>query len=134
MSLNTNASIDSHVRSVAWLHIALGILTLMGALCIFLIFGALGAVGATASNSKDALPTIALFGGIGTFMFMLIAIFALPHLLVGWGLLNGASWARILGIVVSILSLIHPSMGIGTALGIYSLVILFDRKVAARFP
>ena len=66
-------------------------------------------------------------------MFVLVGIFAIPHFIVAWGLLNGAEWARIAGIIVSILSLLHPAVGLGTAIAIYSLVILFSSETEELF-
>jgi hypothetical protein len=72
-------------------------------------------------------------GIIGSMIFVVCAVFALPQLLLGWGLLQYAPWARILGIVMSILCLIHPAIGLYTALGVYGLVILFNQETTALF-
>ena len=125
-------SIQSHVRIVAWLHILLGCLCILGALFASLILGAIGAAiggGATGHAGVGVLG----FLSVGGVVFILIGIFAVPHFLVGWGLLNGAEWARIVGIIISILSLLHPVVGLGTAIAIYSLVILFSSESEQLF-
>jgi hypothetical protein len=43
-------------------------------------------------------------------------------ILVGWGLMRRQPWARIVAIVLGVISLFHPP--IGTALGIYTLWVL----------
>jgi len=119
------SSISTHIKVVAWLHILLGILCILGALFIGTVAGILGAL-IFGSATGHALPGFLGLIGVGGLAFILIAVFAIPHLLVGWGLLNGKEWARIVGIIVSILSLLHPVIGLGTAIAIYSLVILFS--------
>ncbi len=116
--------LQTQVKVVAWLHIFLGALSLMGGLFIALIFGALGGfLGGAATG--HALPGVLAGFGVGTIVFILVGVFSLPNLLVGYGLLHGAEWARVVGIIVSILSLVHPVIGLGTAIAIYSLVVLF---------
>ena len=121
-----------HVQVIAWLHIALGGLTLLGALTMFLFFGGLAALVASTGPSVGAPPLLAL-GGLGTFFLLFLGVLAIPQLILGWGLLNGAPWARVLGIVISILSLIHPAVGLGTALGVYGLVIFFNPETVEMF-
>ena len=115
----------NHVILVAWLHIILSGLTLLVGLCVFLLCFVLGVV---------ALPVLPFFGAIGAFILVLFALFSVPGLIMGWGLLQFAPWARILAIVLSILGLVfHPAIGIGTVLGIYSLVVLFNPETVALF-
>jgi hypothetical protein len=125
-------SISTHIRIVAWLHILLGSLSLLGGILVALIFGVIG--GALASGaSGHALPGILAFFGVGTVIFILIGVFAIPHFIVAWGLLNRVAWARIVGIIVSILSLLHPAIGLGTAIAIYSLIVLFSSESEELF-
>ncbi|HLJ55447.1 MAG TPA: hypothetical protein VKT77_10445 [Chthonomonadaceae bacterium] len=126
------SSIQTHVRVIGWLYVALGILTLLGAAVVGMVFGSFGALAAGSDTGHAGLGVLA-FLGVGGFLFMLVGIFALPNLIVGWGILQGFEWARIAGIVVSFLTLIHPSFGIGTAIAIYSLIILFSAESEAYF-
>jgi hypothetical protein len=125
-------SIGTQVRIVAWLHILLGTLSLLGGIFIALIFGVIGGFLAGAGTGH-ALPGFLAFVGVGGIVIILIGVFAVPHFIVAWGLLNGVQWARILGIVVSILSLIHPAVGLGTAIAIYSLIVLFSNETEELF-
>lgn len=121
----------THISVIAWLHIVLGALYVLGgALTGFLFLGMGGILGA-AQGGKEGLAFAALFGGIGTFVFILVAVLGLPGILVGWGMLNYAPWARIGGIILSILNLI--SFPFGTALGIYGLIILFNQEAVDLF-
>jgi hypothetical protein len=56
---------------------------------------------------------------------------AIAGLIAGWGLLQRASWARTLAIVLGILSLIHVPFG--TALGIYTLWVLLPSDSEREF-
>src|SRR5512132_3591542 len=67
---------------------------------------------------------------VGTSVGLLMAALGLPGLLAGYGLLTRKSWARILAIVVGILSLLN--FPIGTAIGIYTLWVL-TQPVASEY-
>ena len=58
-------------------------------------------------------------------------LFAVPCIACGIGLLKRQRWARILGIVLAAVALIE--FPIGTAFGIYALVILFSKDTEALF-
>ena len=124
-------SISSHIRIVAWLHIFLGCIGLLEAVVVALVLGAIGAViGGAIGHAIGAIVGVL---GVGGIVFVMVGIFALPNLLVGWGLLKGFEWARVVGIIVSIISLFHPSFGLGTAIAIYSLIILFSSELETLF-
>jgi len=55
----------------------------------------------------------------------------IAYVVAGYGLLNYKSWARILSIILAILNLIL--FPIGTALGIYTLIIMFNEETKALF-
>lgn len=134
--MNQVNPMEIHVKIVAWLHIVLGFLTILIAIfagTFFALLGGLFGSSAAGGNAGSAAGGILGFLGAGMFAFIIVGVFAIPNLLVGWGLLQRASWGRILGIVVSILSLLHPVAFIGTAIAIYSLVILFQPDTAALF-
>jgi hypothetical protein len=56
---------------------------------------------------------------------------SIPGLVAGWGLLKFRPWARILGIVVSILGLLV--IPIGTIIGIYGLWVLLNKDTERLF-
>jgi fructose-specific phosphotransferase system IIC component len=68
-----------------------------------------------------ALPILGLVGTAGLVFF---AVLAVPGLLAGYGLLKRKKWGQILGIVDGILNLFN--IPVGTALGAYTLFILFQ--------
>ena len=72
------------------------------------------------SGDSTAMRITSIIGeSIGIFLF----ITALPGLICGYGLLTKKSWSRIIGIILSCLSLLN--IPLGTAIGIYGLWTLF---------
>lgn len=62
---------------------------------------------------------------------ILFSVTAVAGILAGWGLLQRASWARVLALVLGIIALIHPPFG--TALGIYTLWVLLPSQSEAEY-
>ncbi len=60
-----------------------------------------------------------------------MALLALPGLLAGIGLLRRRNWGRIVAIIVSFLNLLN--VPIGTAIGAYSLWVLFQDAATEYF-
>ena len=121
---------ETHVKVVGVLHIALGTLGVLFALFTFLFAGTLaGIVGASAdADAMRAIPVIGLFGTLaGVFLLIL----GLPGIIVGIGLLYMKPWARVLGIVISALDLIH--IPFGTLLGVYGLWVLLNKDTEPLF-
>ena len=114
-----------HIKIVAILHIVLGSLTILGALVVLAIFGGIATM-IGVSGSPDALPAVPIVGGIGGFIFVVLLVLGVPGVIAGIGLLKFRPWARILGIIISGLDLIHVPFG--TALGIYGLWALLSRE------
>jgi hypothetical protein len=104
-----------HIDILGWLFIAGGAL---GIVIAFFLFVILGLTGGLTGDMKAA----ALLTGIGLFIAILVAIFSVPNLVVGWSLLKRKSWSRIAGLVLGCLGLL--SFPFGTALGIYALWVL----------
>lgn len=119
-----------HVTILAWLHIVLNGLQLLGGLLLWLFFAGIGGL-AAATGGHETLPALPILGGIGTLLLTIFAALAVPGMIIGWGLLQLAPWARIAGIVISIIDLFYPP--IGTALGVYGLIILFNPETVALF-
>lgn len=114
---------DKHVKIIGWLYIiSSGIMLLLAVLG-----GGLAAVVGLSSGTADG----AAAGGIMGVLSVLFGIMAVPGIIIGWGLLTYKNWARILGIIFSILNLVN--IPIGTIIGAYSLWVLFNDEVAQRF-
>jgi hypothetical protein len=83
------------------------------------------------SSDPDAAVGEVVLGFTGVVLAMIFGLFALLYLITGWGLLKFRPWGRTLGIVVAAISLLK--FPIGTAFGIYALVILFRKETEALF-
>jgi len=122
---------QSHVRILAVLHIVFACLGILIGLGLFVMFGGLAALVAANEGGSDAFAGMAVLGGIGTFLLVLLLVLSLPGLVAGIALLNLKPWGKILGIVVSALDLL--SFPFGTALGIYGLWVLVNPETDRLF-
>ncbi|HUE83044.1 MAG TPA: hypothetical protein VMM84_13095 [Pyrinomonadaceae bacterium] len=116
------------LRILFWV---LGGIYVVGAL-IFAVVGLLGGMGVI--DPKDTLHE-RIAGGLGAGIFGLSgALLGGAHLVVGSALRRLRPWARTAGLVVAILDiLICCSAPLGTAVGIYALVVLFNDEVVRLF-
>jgi hypothetical protein len=121
---------DTHVKVLGVLHIALGALGLVGALVLMLIFGgAAGIVGA--SGDPDAAIAIPIIGITGTALVVFVVALSLPGIVIGIGLMKFQPWARIGGLVLSIFDLFWVPFG--TLVGVYGLWVLLSKDVERLF-
>jgi hypothetical protein len=116
---------DKHVKLISVLWIVYGGLGLLWA---FIIFGTLIGVSFIPDMSEEA---VYILRSIGVFVSAIIGIFSIPEVITGIGLLKKKEWARIMGMVLSFLNLL--AIPFGTALSIYTLVILFRDETAELF-
>ena len=122
---------QTHVKVLGILHIvfgALGILIGFGMLAIF--GGVAGMVGMNATGDEAAVA-VPILGAIGGLVMLFTLLVSIPGIIAGIGLLSYRPWARVLGIIISILSLLN--FPLGTALGFYGIWVLFSRDGAALF-
>jgi hypothetical protein len=80
-------------------------------------------------TSDDRFVAIPILGALAGFALIFMLVIAIPGLIVGWGLINFRPWSRVLGIVISALSLLNVPFG--TALGIYGLWVLLNDQTTA---
>ena len=107
---------EKHIQVLGILYIISGVLTLMGCGIAFLVVSGSGLF------TGDETAILAT-GVVGIFIAFIGLVFGLPDIIVGWGLLKRKSWSRILAIIFGILNLF--GFPIGTALGIYTLWVMF---------
>ncbi len=72
-----------------------------------------------------------ILGVVGTAIGLLFAALGVPGLLAGYGLLTKKPWARVLAIVVGILSLVN--FPVGSAIGLYTLWVLTQAAATDYF-
>ena len=111
---------NTQVKIVGWLWIVNGMLSILMAIIGLAVINWPGIV----PNPRDSI-----LASTGALCFFLPGIIA--YIVAGYGLLKYKSWARILAIILAILNLIL--FPIGTALGIYTLVIMFNDETKALF-
>jgi len=111
---------DKHVKIVGWLWIVNGVASVLMAI-----------IGLTVINWPGMIPEArdSILASTGALCFFLPGIIA--YVVTGYGLLKYKSWARILAIILAILNLIL--FPIGTLIGIYTLVIMFNKETEALF-
>ena len=122
---------QQHVKILGWLHIAFGILGILLGVVGLAIFGGLVGLIAATDQSADKATGMAVLGAIGVFVLIVALVLSVPGLIAGVGLLGFRPWARLLGIIISALDLLHVPFG--TALGIYGLWVLLSPEGEALF-
>ena len=121
---------DTHVKVLGALQIAFGALGLIAALFLVLVFGgAAGIVGA--SGHPDASIAVPIIGLTGMALVAFLVTTSLPSVIIGIGLLRHRPWARIAGIVISLISLVM--IPFGTIVGAYGLWVLFSKETEPLF-
>jgi hypothetical protein len=122
---------QTHVKVLGVLYLVVSAFFLLVALFLLLTMGGVaGIVGATA-DPEDAAIAIPVLGIAGTALAIFLGVFSLPGLATGYGLLQRKPWARILGIVLSAISLIN--IPFGTIVGIYGLWVLLNKETERLF-
>lgn len=112
-----------HVRVLGILWIIFGALRIVPAL-FFLSFTRVGIPFLPWQVRGWIAPVLVPLG-------ILFSVTAATGIIAGWGLLQRASWARVLALVLGIVALIHPPFG--TALGIYTLWVLMPSQSEAEY-
>jgi hypothetical protein len=121
---------ETHVKVLGALQIALGVIGLCAALVLALIFGGvLGAV--SAADDPEAQIALPVIGITGMALVSFLIALSLPGIVVGIGLFQLRPWARIAGIVLSILGMTFVPFG--TILGVYGLWVLFSKETERLF-
>jgi hypothetical protein len=120
----------THVKVLGALNVVLGAFGLLSAAALMLIFG-----GATwlvgAAGDPDAAIAIPILGLTGITLATFLLVVSLPSVIIGVALLQTRSWARVGGIVMSLINLFY--FPFGTLLGAYGLWVLFSRETERVF-
>jgi hypothetical protein len=117
--------VKEHITAVGALNIGSGIL---GVLIGCFVLAATVGPGLIAWRIEgDPLP-LGILTIIGGFVCLFVVILSVPGIVGGFGLLKRKPWARYLTLIVAALSLFN--FPVGTAVGIYSIVILVQDETA----
>ena len=115
---------ETNVRLLGWLHIALGILgAIIGAFVLFVLLGT-GMI----TGDREAMSILAL---VGTLIAVIFSIISLPAIITGVGLINFRPWARVFALILALLNLLN--FPFGTILAIYTFVSLLNKDTAEFF-
>ena len=116
--------LQQHTIILGWLYLVGHAVFLAVGAFVFVLLAGIGA----ASGETETLTILSVVGiSVGT----LLGLLAVPGLLAGYGLLKHKPWARVLAMVVGILSLVN--FPVGTAIGIYTLWVLTQASAADYF-
>ena len=121
---------ETHVKVLATLALVRGGLGLLVALFSSMIFGALASF-VSAQPDEGAAIGATVLGITGVALTIYLVATAAVSIICGVGLWNRKRWARILGIVLGAMLLIE--FPLGTALGIYALWVLFNKRTEPLF-
>ena len=121
-----------HVSILGILYIAFGALGMVTAIFVLVLLGgAAGIVGMLAQQEPEAAVAAPILGVVAVGVFGLIALLSIPGLAVGIGLVKFKEWARILGLVLSVLNLLNVPFE--TILGGYGLWVLLNKETEPLF-
>lgn len=120
----------THVKVLASFFVVIAILLLAGAFFLPLILGLVGTV-VSSSNEPDAATVGAFLGLTGAVLSIVLVCMALPYGICAFGLFKLRPWARIMAIIMCAIAL--TSVPFGTLIGIYGLVVLFQKKTEELF-
>lgn len=116
---------ESHVKAVGIINIAFSIL---GILAAILIFTVLNIVAKIPDVDEEAIRILQI---VAVAVPWFLIVISLPGIIGGIGLLKYQGWARILVLILSFLDLLH--FPFGTAVGIYSIWVLLNKKTEKLF-
>ena len=124
---------ESHVRILGLLHIALSVIMLFGGIIALLVLGGIGGIAAMVGgqDTENSLAAAGVLGIIGVFVFLVLFVLSLPGIICGWGIMRFRPWAKTLGIVMSAFDLLN--VPVGTILGIYGLWVLTNNATEPLF-
>jgi len=122
---------DTHVRVLGVLNIAIGAIGLIVAALTMVGFGGAAGIITAAADPEETALAVPILSIVGAFVVAFLIAFSLPALATGIGLLYFRPWARILGIVLSAIALLgFPWI---TLIGIYGLWVLFSKDTERLF-
>jgi hypothetical protein len=119
------AKMEKHVNLLGILWIVYGALTFFGGFVTFFILLGVSFIPDMGYEAPVILRTVG--AGVAIFLFIL----GIPKIIAGVGLMKRKEWGRILVLIVSFLSIL--SLPLGTALAIYSFVILVKDETIQLF-
>lgn len=115
---------STNVKVLGWLYIVLGALGVLTGLVVLAILLGSGAI----SGDREAMAILTIVGFVVAGFMLLVSA---PGIVVGVGLVNFRSWARVFALVLGFLNLF--GFPLGTVLGIYTFVSLLNADAEQLF-
>lgn len=122
--------LDNHKKVLGILFVIWGSLTILGMLLLSAFLSVIFSFALNEADPDDQKVLEVVLPIIQYIPIFIIAIFAIPTLIAGIGLLMRKSWAMLFALVVGCLKLF--SFPFGTALGIYSIWIYTEEQKVKR--
>jgi zinc-ribbon domain len=131
--LERQGKVQRNIQVLAILWLVAGALNLVIGFGLFTVGRIIfGTILANTAIRGDGFTTVApLVRSIMVFIGCFVIVKALLGLTTGLGLLQRQTWARPLAIVMSFFEILH--IPLGTALGIYTLVVLLPGEAAVEY-
>jgi hypothetical protein len=120
---------DSHKRILGIIFTVTSIMSILLALFLNIFFSALWTFVISQADTEEALP-LEFISMLFKFLPWIIIVFSIPSLIAGIGLLNKASWAMTLALVLGCLKLL--SFPVGTAIGVYTIWVYSEDQKASK--
>lgn len=120
----------THVRILAWFNIVLGAIGVLAAVFTFAGASFLHLFLASVVDEASTIP-VGVIQLVSTIIITLILVMSLPCLVLGFGLYYTRPWARILGLVLAAVNLLH--FPFGTAVSLYEFWVLLKPETEAMF-
>ena len=121
---------ETHVKVLGAVNVVLGAFGVLLALALMLIFGGASWM-AGVSGDADAALAIPIIGLTGMALVTFVLILSVPGVIIGIALVRVRPWARVAGIVLSLVNLF--AFPFGTVLGVYGLWVLFSKDTERMF-
>jgi len=116
---------NKHIDVISVLWIVSGALGILIGLFTFWLFFGISYIPDVDWEASQILRIVGVWAG------GIISFFSIPEIIAGVGLIKRKEWGRILALVVSFLNLIW--FPLGTALGVYSIIILLNDESVKIF-
>lgn len=115
---------EKHLTLIAIINIVFGIILFLVGMGLFIAVAGGGLI----SHDSGA---IFITGIVGMSLAVFFTVLAIPGIIGGVGILKHKDWARILMLIIAILSLM--AIPIGTIIGIYTIWVLMKDETIALF-
>jgi len=115
---------EKHINVVAALQIGLSVLSIIIGVLLYVLFYFIGDL----SDDMDAEMVLSIIANV---LIVFCAVLSLPGIIAGIGLFKRKEWARILTLIISVISLFN--FPFGTAVGVYSIWALVQPEVVEQF-